>query len=269
MQLTQDEIDHYRDEGYLALSQLTDAADVACLREIYDELFARRIGREDGNAFDLVGADDDDATPAMPQLLDPARYAPALLDTRLLKNATEVGRQLLGEGARCHFAHAICKPPRISPATPWHQDAAYWHPDFDYDSLSIWVPLQEADIGNGCMQFLPRSHVAQDVHPHRSIGDDPRIHGLELEPDAVPDLRSAVACPLPAGGATIHGPYMLHYTGPNTTAGPRRAIILNASLPPTRRGEPRDLYWLRKQRTRRAERARAAKARRNAVETGQ
>lgn len=40
------------------------------------------------------------------------------------------------------------------------------------------------------------------------------------------DPKGAVACPLPAGGMTIHQPKTLHYTGPNRTNTPRRAYIL-------------------------------------------
>jgi hypothetical protein len=37
------------------------------------------------------------------------------------------------------------------------------------------------------------------------------------------DVARAVACPLPLGGATIHLPRTLHYTGPNMTDRPRLA----------------------------------------------
>jgi ectoine hydroxylase-related dioxygenase (phytanoyl-CoA dioxygenase family) len=64
------------------------------------------------------------------------------------------------------------------------------------------------------MQFVPRSH-REPVQAHHSINYDPRIHGLEV--DAAVDTMRAVACPLPAGGATIHHNRILHYAGPNTS----------------------------------------------------
>jgi ectoine hydroxylase-related dioxygenase (phytanoyl-CoA dioxygenase family) len=103
------------------------------------------------------------------------------------------------------------------------------------------MPLQEATLENGCMQFAPGSH-SLGVQPHHHIGNDPQVHGLEI--DQV-DLSQVAACPLPAGGATIHGSRTLHYTGPNWSDQPRRAYILAFSAPPRPLAQPRDFYWQR------------------------
>ena len=129
-------------------------------------------------------------------------------------------------------------------ATPWHQDASYWGAEYDYPGMiSIWVPLQDTPEEMGCMQFVPRSHASKEIWPHRHINDDPRIHGLELRPEELHRTRGAVACPLKAGGATIHGGYAMHYTSPNRADRPRRALILGGGLEPTKRKTPRHLPW--------------------------
>jgi ectoine hydroxylase-related dioxygenase (phytanoyl-CoA dioxygenase family) len=106
------------------------------------------------------------------------------------------------------------------------------------------------------MQFVPGSH-RQEVITHRPIGNDPRIIGLEVD---APDLSTAtaVACPIPAGGATIHHGRTLHYTGPNHSDQPRRAYILMFNTPPRKRDTPRDFYWQTMQKTKWQERAAAA-----------
>src|SRR5690606_8524310 len=147
---------------------------------------------------------------------------PELNDSQLLKNVAEIGRQLLGPKAVASFGHAIYKPARHGAPTPWHQDAAYWEPSFHHHSISVWVPLQVATPENGCMYFVPRSHErAPDVLTHRSINNDPRIHGLELVPELMDHVKDAVACPLPPGGGTFHGGYTLHFTPPNHSDIPR------------------------------------------------
>jgi hypothetical protein len=46
------------------------------------------------------------------------------------------------------------------------------------------------------------------------------------------DLKSAVACPLRAGGATVHNYGTPHFTPPNRSANrPRRAYIFNFANP--------------------------------------
>lgn len=240
--LTDQQIQSFNQQGFLGLERITSDEDVASLRASYDRIFARRAGRDEGFQFDLAGTDEDDAQAGLPQILMPSKYAPEMNDSELLRNATVIAKQLLGEEARCTIAHAILKPARDGAETPWHQDAAYWNPDVIARSISIWVPLQEVTVENGCMQFVPGSHKL-DVLPHRSIGGDPRVHGLELDPSARHYVESPVACPLPAGGCTIHGGYTLHYAGPNRTDEPRRALILGAELPGIPREETRRFPW--------------------------
>jgi ectoine hydroxylase-related dioxygenase (phytanoyl-CoA dioxygenase family) len=257
LRLSKEQIALFNDQGFLSIPELTDSEDVAFLLAAYDRIFAEQAGREVGDQFDLAGTDEEGARASLPQILHPARYAPEMNRSRLLANATAIAHQLLGEAATCEIAHAIFKPPRHGAETPWHQDAAYWSPELRYHSVSIWVPLQEATEENGCMQFVPASH-REDVLPHRSINNDPKIHGLEIVPEVVARIAGVVSCPLPPGGATFHGPYMLHHTPPNRSSIPRRALILNAGLPPEPRSKPLEFPWAEQRMTARDRRAREA-----------
>jgi ectoine hydroxylase-related dioxygenase (phytanoyl-CoA dioxygenase family) len=256
--LTQDQIDFYHREGYLKLEAMTTQEEVAWLRGIYDSLFAARVGREAGDQFDLAGTDAEGQPAALPQILNPKKYAPELSDGLFRVNALAVARQLLGDDVEARGEHAIFKPARTGSETPWHQDEAYWNPDLDYESLSIWIPLQEATVENGCMQFVPGSHL-QQVASHHTINNDPRIHGLEVDAVDSVDTSTAVACPIPAGGATIHHNRILHYAGPNHSDIPRRAYILMFGLPPRKRAEGRDFYWNTQKETARQQRAEQAR----------
>ena len=240
LQLTQAQIDFYNKNGYLQLEALTTPDEVQTTREIYDDLFARQAGREEGDQYDLAGTDEEGKKASLPQIMNPTEYAPELINKDFRKNALAIARQLLGDSAEPNGEHAIFKPASAGAATPWHQDEAYWDPSQQYDAISIWMPLQVASMENGCLHFVPGSHE-QEVHPHHSIGHDPCVHGLEI--DDVDDSQ-AVACPLPAGGCTIHHSRTLHYAGPNLTEIPRRAYILMFTLPPTKRQEVREFPWL-------------------------
>lgn len=249
--LTRDQIDFFHRESYLVVRGLTDAEDIAVMREVYDRIFAERAGREAGEQFDLAGPDEEGTEPDLPQILGPSRYAPELAESKYRRNALAVARQLLGEEADYMGEHAILKPARHGAATPWHQDEAYWDGGLEYNSLSVWLPLQEATVENGCMHFIPGSH-AWEVRPHHSINHDPRVHGLEVDEL---DASAAVACPLQPGDATFHPSRTFHYAGPNHTPEPRRAYILGFGTPPTKREQPRDFYWNTQKSTPRLQRA--------------
>jgi len=263
--LTPEQVEFFHHEGYLVLPAITTAAEVTQLQEVYDRLFATKAGRAEGDHLDLVTTDEDDQAPVLPQILNPAKYAPELVDTLFRTNALAIAKQLLGDAVTGGGDHAILKPPHTAAATPWHQDEAYWDADKEYNALSIWIPLQEATLENGCMHFVPGTQ-RHEVLPHHPIGNDVRVIGLEVD-DVERWVTRAVACPLPAGGATIHHSRTLHYTGPNRSAEPRRAYILGFGVPAKQRATPRDFYWQTMQKTQwqaRAAAAQAAKAKQGA-----
>lgn len=259
VQLTDEQIDAFWENGFLAVEQISSPQELEVMRAAYDKIFRERAGRDEGNQFDLGGTDEEGKEAALPQILNPAKYAPELKDTLAEANARAISQQLFARVGDADtvgggVAHAIFKPARSGATTPWHQDEAYWNPELEYCSLSVWMPLQPATLENGCMQFIPRTHT-WEVKSHHSINHDPRIHGLEIDEDVVVDYDKAVACPLPPGGCTLHLSRTLHYTGPNRSEIPRRALIMGYALPATPRSDERRFPWNERKTTAREERA--------------
>lgn len=222
--LTEAQIRDFREQGYLKLDRITSDEEVERLRQIFDRLFATAAGRDRGSHFDLAGTDEEGRPPVLPQIVNPVEFAPELAETQFRAAALEIARQLLGPEAEPWFEHAILKPPGYGAPTPWHQDEAHRSdPGVDYEQVSIWMPLQEATEENGCLEFIPRSHLGP-VLDHRSPGDDRRVMALECIGGF--ERSKAVSCPLPPGGATLHHWRTLHHAGANTSDIPRRAYIL-------------------------------------------
>lgn len=254
IRLTDEQVAFYHENGYLRIEQISVPEELEALRAIYDRLFEQKAGRERGQQFDLAGSDEDDAVAKLPQILDPSSFAPEMRNTYIWANAKQICRQLEDQEDPGIGDHAILKPAGYGAPTPWHQDEAYWSPNFHYRSMSIWVPLQDADERSGCLAFIPGSHKGHVV-PHRQIGGDPRVHGLEIDPEANVDFSGAVFCPLPAGGCTVHHNRTMHYAPPNVGDQPRRAWILGTGGPVTELETPNDYYWQKAWATARQERA--------------
>ena len=120
--LTDAQVNSFQRDGFLRIESLVDTAEVATLLGLYDELFQRHGGFQEGDRIEL-NADVERAP--LPQIVNPERYAPRLIEGSAYRNASEVARQLLGPEVRPTGNHAILKPARIGGATPWHQDEAY------------------------------------------------------------------------------------------------------------------------------------------------
>lgn len=252
MTLTPRQLAFYQEHGYLKLDQLAGAEEVEQARGIYDRLFNNQVGRDNGDSFDLAGTDENGKPARLPQLMNPAHYAPELEAFEFRRVALSIAKQLLGDDAAPGDEHAIFKPAGDGAETPWHQDEAYWDPSLVYDAISIWMPLQAATLENGCMHFIPGSQKL-DIVEHQSIGGDVRVHGLETV--APVDTSQEVACPLPPGGCTIHHCRTLHYAGANRSDLPRRAYIMTFRLPPVPRIAPRRFEWLERRQAARQQRA--------------
>ena len=242
----------FAEQGFLRLESIMPLDEVAQTRATLERLFDTRVGYAEGARFDFLSAEDDPDKPVMPQILRPSVFAPELLQGVAATRAGEIARQLLGPDARLTFDHVLMKPAHDGAATPWHQDDAFADPDFEMRSVSIWMPLQAVNEQNGCLAFIP-GDPARAVLEHRPPGE--KVHGLEcISPF---DLSSAVACPLPAGGCTLHTGRTLHGAGANLSDAPRYAFVLVFSTP-KRAVKQRDARpWLDNRETARDQRERA------------
>jgi ectoine hydroxylase-related dioxygenase (phytanoyl-CoA dioxygenase family) len=241
--LSEGQIAEFHERGFISLNTITSSDEVNSLRSVFTRLFEDRAGRKEGAHFDMMTHDNDDQPAKLPAIINPVNFAPELRTIQYRTNALAIARQLLGPTATAAFEHAILKPARYGAHTPWHQDeATRVDPNFDYNQLSIWMPLQEATQENGCMSYVPGTNKGE-ILEHRSPNSDPRVHSIECAGGF--DPNDAVPCPLPAGGAAIHHGRTLHCAGPNSTDLPRYAYILAFEVPPVPRTNQRDFHWNR------------------------
>jgi hypothetical protein len=222
---------------------LAEPWEVAEIRAILEKLFAARAGKNEGAYGEMIMTSHEEHEPNSPQLLNPVNYAPQLHKMKCFQNALEVAQQLLGSEARFFFDNSILKKASTGEGTPWHQDAAFRDPRFEYREVSIWVPLQDVDATSSCLQFIPGSHKYKDgILEHHSVNNDVTAQALQCTGPF--DQSSAVACPLTAGGCTIHDPGTLHCSGPNLSEVPRLAYIMVFRILPKLAKRERVFPWL-------------------------
>ena len=224
------DVERFERDGFLSFPKIAGPNTVRTLAETYDRMLAGEID---------CGVLDRQLGRKMRQIMEPTRHHPAFLENEAVRNGRAIAAQLLQTPEPpLAFSMLIYKEPGQLAETPWHHDYAYAEMPFTpagrnipYDeSVQFWMALDDVDEANGCMHFLPGGHL-DPLHPHYVAGGEPTDDGRLLaiaDAEGELDLTKAVACPLSAGGATVHSFGTPHYTSGNrTTDRPRRAFIFN------------------------------------------
>jgi hypothetical protein len=216
-------------DGFLRLESLTTGQDIELIRSLLDPLFDRFDTLGD-RAVDLAGYREPGTPARSPEVNEAVILEPRLRNTLTYERCQEVARTLLGVPVGYQFDHAIFKPPHNKTPTAWHQDEAYSAGPIPLRSAHFWIPLQPATVQNGCMWFVPGSNrgplLRHRIASKRFNSANVPIAGATLAAENVDD-SNAMACPLPVGGATVHHPLTLHYTGANDSDGYRKVWILH------------------------------------------
>jgi hypothetical protein len=216
-------------DGFLSIESLTTLEDIELIRSLLDPLFDKFDSLGD-RAVDLAGPREPGMALRSPEVNEALILEPRLRQTKTYARCREIARLLLGVPVGYQFDHAIFKPPHNQTSTPWHQDEAYSAAPIPLRSVHFWIPLQPATVSNGCMWFVPGSNRGP-LFPHhvaskRFKDANAPTTAATLAADNVDD-STAVACPLPTGGATVHHPLTLHYTGANQSDEYRKVWILH------------------------------------------
>ena len=127
-----------------------------------------------------------------------------------------VVRRIIGEEPELFQDMALLKPPRVGREKPWHQDHAYFNLELRTRVVGVWIALDQATTGNGCMLVKPGSHR-----------QGPVVHFMRRDwqiCDADVDPLGTLAVPLEPGGCLFFSSLMQHGTAPNTSDDRRRAV---------------------------------------------
>jgi hypothetical protein len=244
--LSSSQLERFDREGYLFFPDLLDPesdldpiieeyhgvldrlADELCAREEiasrYEDLpFEDRLikiyqetGRVHAQYFDFH------LPPHMTKKDTPGWWGPAVFNALRNEKILDVIESLIGGEIYSNpIQHVRMKPPeRVTPkdpktglpqigATPWHQDNGVGTPEVDNtDMITVWFPLKDATVENGCLAILPGSH-RQGLLVHCPTGKKNQRAGLGIPDDQFP-VDEMQPMPMKAGGALFFGRRLIH-----------------------------------------------------------
>jgi ectoine hydroxylase-related dioxygenase (phytanoyl-CoA dioxygenase family) len=230
--LTQEQIDDFWTNGFLRVGKVLDDDEIELLRTEYDATFAlARAGHGSFRNLAIDHTDDlDTKNQAKQQMLQIMQMCERNIHFRRLvhhERILDVIEDLIGPNIQLFHDQALYKPAYHGGPVHWHQDNAYWRCT-PANLVSAWLTLDDVNVDNGAMQFIPTSHLRPVSHE--------RSHSTNalLDSSSQADESKKVVVELPAGGIAIHHCQTLHYTAPNTTSRQRRAFAIHFMTPGTR-----------------------------------
>jgi ectoine hydroxylase-related dioxygenase (phytanoyl-CoA dioxygenase family) len=231
--LTNEQLDYYREHGYLSGIKLLEPDQVEQLRR---ELAEITDPDHPGNSlfYEFHRNESGDPDTVLFHSLGHWRITPGFHDVLFNPRFLVAASQLLG-GRAVRFWHdqLFSKPARHGGAVAWHQDYSYWTRTGPIQHLTCWTGLDDATTENGCLHYVPGSHRWRLLKSTQLAGDMEGIYAhLDAEQRRAFDRR--VAIELPAGHATFHHPLLVHGSYPNRSARSRRAFVLNVFADGTR-----------------------------------
>ena len=83
----------------------------------------------------------------------------------------DIIEDLIGPNIQQFHNQALNKPPHHGGPIFWHQDNAYWKCLPPANLVSCWLTLDDVDLHNGAMQFIPGSHLRPMIHDQAQGSD--------------------------------------------------------------------------------------------------
>ena len=127
------------------------------------------------------------------------------------------------------------KPAKTGGSTPWHQDAPLWPSIEPMTPVSAWIPLDNADVDNGCMWMVPGSHLwgnqmefLGSAAAHLKTRDAfANLPAFTPPADAPIQSVTAQPCPVKRGEVHFHRSLTWHGSPFNQSDRPRQAVAIH------------------------------------------
>src|SRR5712691_7273440 len=222
--LNEEQIEFFHTHGYLAGLRVLDDQQLETLRAELSELIDPN---HPGHDLFYEFHSNESANPAtvLFHALGAWRIAPGFHD--LLWNPAFLmpASQLLGGAVRFWHDQLFCKPAHHGGLVAWHQDYSYWTRTQPMAHLSCWIGLDDSTRHNGCVHYVPGSHL-WNLLPITGLANDMRAIESVLSEKQKSQFKP-VPIELKKGECSFHHPLMVHGSYENKSDRPRRGAVIN------------------------------------------
>lgn len=222
--LSDEQVAHFHEHGYVAGIRILDERQIEALRAELAEI-VRPEHPANSLFYEFHTNESTDPSRVLFHALGAWRTMPGFHDLLWNPRFTVPASQLLDGPVRFWHDQLFCKPARHGGVVAWHQDYSYWTRTQPMAHLTCWIGLDDASRDNGCLQYIPGSH-RWDLLPMPALAGDMESLREVLSPEQLEQFQP-VWIELKAGEAAFHHPLMVHGSQANSTDRPRRAAVVN------------------------------------------
>jgi ectoine hydroxylase-related dioxygenase (phytanoyl-CoA dioxygenase family) len=226
MGLTQEQKEHFWEQGYLLVENVLSTDVVETLRRACDRLTAQAQGLTESTDRFMLKAFDSGGGNLVQQVAEPHELGAEWMTLARDPAILDVVEGLIGPNIQLYYSMLMMKPPRQGFTAPWHQDFAFFVHNRT-DILACMVAIDDATHENGCLRVIPGSHKLGLLNHFK----DGRFLGVLADPTPFDDPARQVALPAKAGSLILWHSLTLHSSHPNRSEKPRRAIVLEFKDP--------------------------------------
>ena len=222
--LTNEQLEFYRDYGYLAGVRMLNDEQIEVLQKEVMELVD---SKHPGNSlfYEFNSNESADPQKILFHALGAWRITTGLHDILWHPAFTMAAYQLLEGEVRFWHDQIFYKPAHHGGVVIWHQDYSYWTRTQPMAHLSCWIGLDDSTRENGCVHYVPGSH-RWNLLPRNEFANDMNTIWDALTPDQKREFKP-VPIELKRGESSFHHPLMVHGSYENRTDRPRRAVVIN------------------------------------------
>ena len=208
--LTIDQIDHYRNKGYISSVSALTSSEAKEIREEIEKIEKNWPGALEGINRNYVHL-----------------ISPILNKVCLNKNILDAVESIIGKNILICGTTLFIKEKDEKGFVSFHQDAKYIGLE-PHNWVTVWLAVTDSNKKNGCMRMLPGSHKNNLKYHEQKFDKNNLLTRGQTIKDVSLDKTDPIV--LKAGEISLHHPLIVHGSGLNNSDDRRIGFVIQSYI---------------------------------------